>query len=274
MPRKPKRPYHRKEVDQQMNELMDVVVRCWKENEKPTISGIAEELELSPAKVRKLLVTAGVRDRTVYYYSEVAAKVLSLYQSHVSLQEIQKQTGLSAKSVQGYLPYSKIVYGLGSISAEAERIRLFRLRESALVELREHLKAEDISEYLWRAVIVFEGYTFTTNGRGKDKTGAISFRYSVSRSTGASGRHFKGTVVQGFGNELFIEGKYKSVSRSTVDLALQNALEVQKREGYVSGPRKLGVPGVRSNLYSMFLRFGIISDSKTDNPDSKANSLE
>lgn len=139
MPRKPKRPYHRKEVDQQMNELMDVVVRCWKENEKPTISGIAEELELSPAKVRKLLVTAGVRDRTVYYYSEVAAKVLSLYQSHVSLQEIQKQTGLSAKSVQGYLPYSKIVYGLGSISAEAERIRLFRLRESALVELREHL---------------------------------------------------------------------------------------------------------------------------------------
>ena len=35
--------------------------------------------------------------------------------------------------------------------------------------------------------------------------------------------------------------------------------EEQGREGFVSGPRKLGVPGARSNLYAMFLRFGIIT---------------
>ena len=51
----------------------------------------------------------------------------------------------------------------------------------------------------------------------------------------------------------------KSISRSTVELALKNALEEQQMSGYVSGPRKLGVPGVRSNLYAMFLRFGVIN---------------
>lgn len=262
MPRRPKKPNHQKVAMQQMNELMDVVVQCWKESEKPTVLGIAEELELSPAKVRKLLITAGLRDGTVYYSSEVAAQVLSLYQSHVPLREIQNRTGLSAKSVQGYLPYSKTVYGLDSISTEAERIRLFRLREGAIDKLREHLMTEDVSEYLWRAIIAFEGYTFTTNGRGKDRSGAVSFRYSVKRSAGAGGRHYQGESVPGYGNELFIEGKEKSVSRSTVDLALRNALEVQEREGYVSGPRKLGIPGVRSNLYSIFLRFGVISDTE------------
>ena len=54
-------------------------------------------------------------------------------------------------------------------------------------------------------------------------------------------------------------GLKKSISRSTVDLAFRNALEEQGRVGFVSGPRKLGVPGVRSNLYAIFLRFGIIT---------------
>ena len=72
--------------------------------------------------------------------------------------------------------------------------------------------------------------------------------------------------MDGYGNELWIIGadgekKDKSISRSTVDLALKNALQVQSEEGCVSGPRKLGVPGVRSNLYAMFLRFGVITAS-------------
>lgn len=61
---------------------MDMVVQCWKENEKPSISGIAGELEQSPTIVRKLQISAGVRDEMVYYHSEVANQVLSLYQAH------------------------------------------------------------------------------------------------------------------------------------------------------------------------------------------------
>ena len=41
-------------------------------------------------------------------------------------------------------------------------------------------------------------------------------------------------------------------------MAYRNAVEDQEREGFVSGPRKLGVPGVRSNLYAMFVKFGVI----------------
>ena len=161
-----------------------------------------------------------------------------------------------------------------SRSAEAERIELFRQRETALEKLREHIDSENASEYLWRAVIAFEDYTFTTSGRGKNRIGAVSFRYSVKRSTGAGGRHYRGASVPGYGNELFIEGKEKSISRSTVDLALKNALDIQEKEGFVSGPRKLGIPGARSNLYSIFLRFGIIRGSKTDDSDNRTSFVE
>ena len=274
MPRKPKRKNLREETKQQINELMDTVVHLWIGDDYPTLSRVSEEIEMSPAKVRKLLISAGVRDGTVYFHSETAAQVLSLYQAQVPLSEIQKRTGLSIKSIQGYLPYSKTVYRLNSRSAEAERIEHFRQRETALEKLREHIGLEDASEYLWRAVIAFEGYTFTTSGRGKDRIGAVSFHYSVKRSTGASGRHYPGASISGYGNELFIAGKEKSISRSTVDLAMENALDVQKKEGFVSGPRKLGIPGARSNLYSIFLRFGIIRSNKIDDSGNKTSSVE
>ena len=49
------------------------------------------------------------------------------------------------------------------------------------------------------------------------------------------------------------EKREKSVSRSTVDLALKNALERQ-----ITGPKALGIPGAGSYLYSLFVRFGVI----------------
>jgi len=88
--------------------------------------------------------------------------------------------------------------------------------------------------------------------------------YEVSRSSRAAGRHYQGTSIPGYGNELWIitlpdgERKKKSISRSTVDLAYKNALDEQEQFGFVSDPRKLGVPGVRSNLYAMFVKFGVI----------------
>lgn len=137
-------------------------------------------------------------------------------------------------------------------------------REKAARELKEHRGMPDELEYLWRAVIVFEGCMFQMIGRGKEHTGAMEFRYTVTRRGGIGGRHYQGESIEGYGNELWIAGKEKSISRSTVNLAYWNALEVQKTEGFVSGPRKLGVSGSRSYLYAMFLHFGVI----TSNDDS------
>ena len=111
------------------------------------------------------------------------------------------------------------------------------------------------SEYLWKTVIAFEGFVFSTSGRGKEKKGATRFKYDVSKSAGAGGRHYDGTDIEGYGNEIMVEGKEKSISRSTVDLALKKTLEM---DGRVKGPKALGLPGSGSYLYPMLIRFGII----------------
>ena len=126
---------------------------------------------------------------------------------------------------------------------------------------------EEQSLALWQLIIDHEGTSFKTTGRGS--RAGVEFTYEASRTSRAAGRHYSGQTIPGYGNELWIvtaegERKKKSISRSTVDLAYRTALEEQGRYGYVSGPRKLGVPGVRSNLYAMFLRFGLIKDSPDD----------
>lgn len=114
---------------------------------------------------------------------------------------------------------------------------------------------------LWQRIIDNEGATFKTAGCGSRP--GVEFTYEVSRSGGRAGRKYQGTSIPGYGNELWIissggQRKKKSLSRSTVDLAYRNALEEQEQSSFVSGPRKLGVPGVRSNLYAMFVMFGVI----------------
>ena len=88
----------------------------------------------------------------------------------------------------------------------------------------------------------------------------MKFRYSISRNPGNGGRHYVGEAIEGYGNELLIDGREKSISRLTAELALKNALEIQAKEGRVSGPRKLGVPGAGSYLYAMLQRFGVINN--------------
>lgn len=242
-----------------MNTLLDNLVQLWTSEKEPQLQSIAEELEMSAAKVRKLLITAGVRDGKTYYENPVADRVLKLWKEKKTVAEIAMATGLSRSSVTGYTPHSKIIYSLDTMSTEAERIKLFRSRKTAVEELIVHINLPDVSEYLWKCICLFENYPFKTSGRGKEHTGATKFSYTVSRSTGAGGRHYAGVDVPGYGNEIWIEGKEKSISRSTVDLAYRNGRTEQESCGFVSGPRKLGVPGSRSYLYAMFLRFGVIT---------------
>ena len=56
------------------------------------------------------------------------------------------------------------------------------------------------------------------------------------------------------GNEILIDRKKKAITRSSVDIALKEAMEMK---GIVNGPKKLNVFGA-SYLYSIFLRFGLI----------------
>ena len=262
MGRKQKHPEHAAESQRLMNSLLDEVVALWTGQESPELKAIAEEVEISPAKLRKLLITAGERDNNVYYDSPLAVHIRRLQSEGKTVKEIQETLGLSYTSVQGYLPH-KSVYGLDTMSAECERIRLYRKRKKAEEELNAHIGLPDQSVYLWKAIIAFQGFPFTTSGRGSRE--GVKFTYEVSKLTTGGGRRYAGESVDGYGNEMWIitlpdkVRKEKSISRSTVDLALKNALTVQEQESFVSGPKKLNIPGAGSYLYPMFIRFGVIT---------------
>jgi hypothetical protein len=59
------------------------------------------------------------------------------------------------------------------------------------------------------------------------------------------------------GNEMFFTRKEKSVTRSTVNLAFEKAMELQKNGIKITGPKKLGCFGA-SYLYPIFIRIGVI----------------
>ena len=69
MPRPPKHPEHKEQAEKLMNTLLNNLVQLWASEKEPQLQSIAEELEMSAAKVRKLLITAGVRDGKTYYAS-------------------------------------------------------------------------------------------------------------------------------------------------------------------------------------------------------------
>lgn len=256
MGRKQKHPEHKEKAATLMNSLLDEVVNLWSEQESPELKAIAEEIEISPAKLRKLLITAGERDNNVYYDSPVAIQIRRLQSEGKTVKEIQEILGLSYTSVQGYLPHTKLIYSLDTMSAECERIRRFRARQKAVEELNVHIGLPDQSVYLWKAVVAFQSYPFTTSGH-RNRPGT-KFTYEVSKPTTGGGRRYVGENVEGYGNELFItsgdEQLKKSISRSTVDLTLRTALEKE-----IKGPKALGIPGTGSYLYPMFIRFGVIT---------------
>ena len=87
--------------------------------------------------------------------------------------------------------------------------------------------------HLWEKLQQLQTYTFHT-------TRGLEFTYHIT------------------GNELFIDRKEKSITRSTVNMAYRRARELMREEGKVKGPKKLETFGA-SYLYPVFLELGICS---------------
>ena len=98
--------------------------------------------------------------------------------------------------------------------------------------------AEELTpDELWEKLISLSGKKFQTAGRGGH--GAVTYMFCIQ------------------GGEMFVDRKDKSITRASVMMAYRNALAVQREEGYVKGPKKLGTFGA-SYLYPVFLHLGII----------------
>lgn len=231
MPRPRKKPNYNPEIV--MKELVAEVVELYATSEKEvSIRQIADEFDMTPLKIRKLLITAGV------FSSDICDQVLELSKSGKSVLEIQKITGLSRASVHSYLPYSKIVYNAVDMSVNAERIRLYRGRKEAVHNFRKHMKesggvTDILVEELWKVIAVFEKYPFYT---------MKGFRFTY---------HVKG-------NEIFVSRKEKSITRSSVILAMKKAIELQNQ---VKGPKQLETFGA-SYLYPIFVKIGLIESER------------
>ena len=194
---------------------------------------LAEEFSITPIKVRKLLITSGA------YQTPTSIAVNKLYKDGKTVKEIQQIMGLSSASVNGYLPYNKTVYKMEEATLTAERLRKFRQRKAAVEKLCKDMElknAVEVSEILWETLLLFEGYPFIT----------------------AKGLRYYYTIK---GNEVFFTRKEKSVTRATVNIAIQMALNLQKDGIHITGPKMLGCFGA-SYLYPIFKRIGVISDGE------------
>ena len=122
--------------DQVMQEFMAAVADAFgyyddRENTIfPGLNIVAAEFGITALKSRKLLITAGV------YSTALSRQVMELHTRGAKIDQIMKGTGLSRASVHSYLPYTKIPYKLEELSANAERIRLYRERKKKCEEFR------------------------------------------------------------------------------------------------------------------------------------------
>ena len=246
---------------------MDTAVALYDKEEHPSLQIIADELDLNPIKVRKLLITAGV------YKSEIADQVQQVFSTHrkaglshtEAIAATMKELNLSKASVTSYLPYEKGVYfpaetDSSNISVGAERIRRMRKRNKVL----ETLLNEQSEEALWTAVIAFQGYKFRTysglvfsyglkkgRGRGIAESGVANEQDEACKKAEACKQ---GGV---YTKELFIDRREnsKSLAWSSVLLAFHNIPSIGS---VVDRPKALGdIRGV-TYIYAMFYRFGLI----------------
>lgn len=195
----------------------------------PSIRDVAQAMNTTPLKIRKILITTG------HYSTDLSRKVQSLREQGCSIQQIMKQTGLKRAPVHAYLPYSKGSYNLSEPTLYAEHGKAYRKRKNVCERLRWKLDSPDVEEYLWDAIVAFADYPFKT------ETG-LPMKYTVE------------------GGEIFFNRKEKSVTRATVVRAFNRARQIQKTEGRISDPKKLGTFGA-SYLYPIFLRFGVCSST-------------
>lgn len=195
----------------------------------PGLNAVAAEFGITALKARKLLITAGV------YSTALSRQVAELHDGGVEISRIMKLTGLSRASVHSYLPYTKIPYKLEELSANAERIRLYRERKKKCEEFRSSLPTlagqskQEQEDTLWSMLLYLQGCVFPT-AKG------LKFTYKIK------------------GGEMFVNRKSKSITQATVFMAFRKAMELG---GAVSGPKKLGTFGA-SYLYPIFVRLGVI----------------
>lgn len=212
--RSPKKDY---DPEALMRELIGTAAEIYRE--KGEIKATALELSLPPNKIKKLLITGNVLS-----YPETK-QIQDLMQQGKTMAEIQYMMGLSYSTLHTYLPYTKVIYKMSEISQNAERVRNYKLRKSAV----EIITAAPTEEHLWDCIVAFQHYPFRT---------VTGLPFSYTLKIGRNGEYTR---------ELFIDRREnsKSLAWSSVRMAFEKASRHQRwKELCLRGPRSWQTSGV------------------------------
>ena len=223
--RPPKKEYNPETL---MQELIDTVAEIYQE--KKEIKATALELSLSPNKVKKLLITG-----KVLTYPETE-QIQELQKQGKTITEIQETMGLGYSALHTYLPYTKVIYKMSEISQNAERVRKYKLRKSAV----EILTAVPTEEHLWNCIVAFQHYPFRT---------VTGLPFSYTLKMGRNGKYTK---------ELFIARREnsKSLVWSSVRMAFEKATGMENV--VFTRPKELADVRGASYSFSLLWRFRMI----------------
>ena len=217
--------------EQKTQELLDEAVRLFKipyddrderSLDAPSISYVAQKMNTSRMRVRKLLITAD------FFSSEMSRKIIEMHEKGADIHEISKKTGLGRSAVHSYLPFQRVVYKMDDPSLNAKQCKQFQNRKRACEKLKSHLTDCDCCEYLWGAIIAFEQYNFI-------KECGTKFQYSVDCDQVCFGAF--------------------TLCRKEIEAAFRKVREVQLESGCVCDSDKLSCKG-SEELYTIFLRIG------------------
>ncbi len=100
--------------------------------------------------------------------------------------------------------------------------------------LSDEQKLQEMERPVWELIRMFQGKDFTT-AKG------LEYCYGVK------------------GNEIFVNRKSKSITRSTVKLSLKSLIVIRAQGRDVDGPKMLGTFGA-SYLYPVFDHMGLLHD--------------
>ena len=224
----------RKNRDQKIRELLDKAVELFRipyddrddrPPDAPTISFVAEEMNTTRLRVRKLLITAD------FYSSATSREIAELHKGGADIREICEKTGLERATVHSYLPFQRVVYKMDSPSLNAKQCKQFHRRKKACEQLKEHLAEDTCGEkQLWEAIQAFDQYHFRTE----------------------DGRELQYNVDLDCENICF---GYLTLCRGEIEKAFHKARQIQAESGCVCDPGRLACKGAEE-LYTIFLRIG------------------
>ena len=121
-----------------------------RESSLPSLRTVADQLNTTILRTRKLLITAE------YFSTGTSRMVQEMAAEGRTIAEIMDVTELSRASINSYLPYKNLAFNLDQTTVNADRHRLFRRRVKAVEELQDHMGLPDEMEKLWIAIIVFD----------------------------------------------------------------------------------------------------------------------